>query len=533
MNLITDPWIPVIRRDGSEQWIRPAQITDDFDNNPIERISAARPDFTGSLYQFLIGLIQTAMTPRNNDEWIKWVESPPSVDNLDQKFSKEKDAFNLDGKRPRFMQDFDLVEDSDNNISSLFIDAPGGNTIRLNRDHFVKRGSIERVCPSCAATALYTLQTNAPSGGVGHRVSLRGGGPLTVLYTPKGSKDDPIALWLSIWYNIVTEKTLNGQIGASGKKSKTNIFPWMAPTITSEAKTGRAVTGADMHPLQVFWGMPRRIVLSEPVSEQDECHICGRFQDSFYIHYTTKNYGVEYAGGIRHPLSPYYVSDNQGTLLPQHPQPGGFSYRYWPFFALGGNNNGEPPSTLAEMNQRLANQTEKNILAFGYNMDNMKARCWYETIMPVFLLEPEQEDFVQSRVDGMIKASEQIVKNSRGAIKSAWYKRPDDKKGDVTFLDQTFWSGTEPEFFNVVQKLIKIKKWKENISEINPIMETWHRYLNLFSLDLFEQYVERYPIEWAEPKRIVKAREDLLKSNQDKKIKEALGLPIINNKRAG
>lgn len=533
MNLINDPWIPIIRQDGSEDWIRPAQITEDYAKNPIVRVNAARPDFSGALYQFLIGLVQTVMTPKDHDEWINLAELPPSVTELDEKFGKEKNVFNLGGKKPRFMQDFDLEGTPDNGISGLFIEAPGGNTIRLNKDHFIKRGFIEKVCPSCTATALYTLQTNAPSGGVGHRVSLRGGGPLTVLYTPQGSKEDPINLWLTVWYNVITERTLQKKIGAIGKKTESNIFPWMGSTITSEAKTGKTVTGEDMHPLQVFWAMPRRIILSDPLQEKGICHVCGRSQEFFYTHYSTKNYGIEYGEGLLHPLSPYYVADQQGTLLPRHPQPGGFSYRYWPSFALGGGNGGEPPLTLGELRDRLGKLSEKSIFAFGYDMDNMKARCWYESTMPLFHVEPEQEDFVQSRVEGLIQASEQIVYNTRQSIKSAWYKRPGDKKGDISFLDHTFWSQTESEFFNTVEKLIKIKNWKESSSEIFSLMENWHIYLNRFSLNLFEQYVESYPIEWAEPKRIVKARESLVLFNHSKKIKETLGLPVQNSKKAG
>ncbi|MDE9520027.1 type I-E CRISPR-associated protein Cse1/CasA, partial [Xenorhabdus bovienii] len=85
-------------------------------------------------------------------------------------------------------------------ISGLLIEAPGANTLKLNTDHFIKRGQCEVVSPEMAAIALFTLQINAPAGGVGHRVGLRGGGPLTILVQPQ-TLDTP--LWHKLWLNIV------------------------------------------------------------------------------------------------------------------------------------------------------------------------------------------------------------------------------------------------------------------------------------------------------------------------------------------
>lgn len=60
MNLITDSWITVINKQGKIQHISPCEIVHlDFID-----IYAARPDFKGALYQFLIGLLQAAYSPR-------------------------------------------------------------------------------------------------------------------------------------------------------------------------------------------------------------------------------------------------------------------------------------------------------------------------------------------------------------------------------------------------------------------------------------------------------------------------------------
>ena len=66
MNLITDPWIPVIRKDGPDKSC-PWQIVEA--ENPVIEINAPRPDFQGALYQFMIGLLQTCFAPEDEDEW--------------------------------------------------------------------------------------------------------------------------------------------------------------------------------------------------------------------------------------------------------------------------------------------------------------------------------------------------------------------------------------------------------------------------------------------------------------------------------
>ncbi|MBA1331821.1 CRISPR-associated protein Cse1, partial [Candidatus Endoriftia persephone str. Guaymas] len=188
MNLIDDPWIPIRRASGREELIAPWQITDSAD--PIIALAAPRPDFNGALLQFLIGMLQTAYPPESEDKWEQWLENPPSPARLKQHFEPFADSFNLMGDSPLFMQAFEPLNGDEKPIANLLIDAPGAQTLKQNADHFIKRGGIEKICPCCAATALFTLQTNAPAGGAGHRTSLRGGGPLSTLIAldPAGSQ---------------------------------------------------------------------------------------------------------------------------------------------------------------------------------------------------------------------------------------------------------------------------------------------------------------------------------------------------------
>ena len=100
---------------------------------------------------------------------------------LAERFAQVRDAFVLDGAGPRFMQDREELVGGVVPISGLLIDSPGANTIKNNVDLFVKRGRVTTLSRAAAAMSLFALQTFAPSGGAGHRTSLRGGGPLTTL----------------------------------------------------------------------------------------------------------------------------------------------------------------------------------------------------------------------------------------------------------------------------------------------------------------------------------------------------------------
>ena len=198
MNLINDQWIPVIREDGKRDRIAPWQIGEA--HNPVIEIDAPRFDFQGALYQLLIGLIQTTFAPKDTGEWIEFWEDGIEEEALKKAFASVAETFELyQEEGVAFMQDLELTEGEEKSIAALLIEAPGNKTIKDNCDHFIKRNTVSKMCASCTASALFTLQLNAPSGGVGHRVGLRGGGPLTTLIRSENNNDP---LWKKLWLNI-------------------------------------------------------------------------------------------------------------------------------------------------------------------------------------------------------------------------------------------------------------------------------------------------------------------------------------------
>ena len=104
------------------------------------------------------------------------------------------------------MQDFEALTGDKVQVASLLPEIPGAQTTKFNKDHFIKRGVTEYLCPHCSALALFSLQLNAPSGGKGYRTGLRGGGPMTTLIELQeyqGNQQTP--LWRKMWLNVMPQ----------------------------------------------------------------------------------------------------------------------------------------------------------------------------------------------------------------------------------------------------------------------------------------------------------------------------------------
>ncbi|MDR3568590.1 MAG: type I-E CRISPR-associated protein Cse1/CasA [Syntrophobacteraceae bacterium] len=526
-NLIDEKWIPVKRHDGTEEMIAPWEVTDRFVENPVVLLNASRPDFNGALIQFLIGLVQTAAPPANGVDWKIKLKKPLEPEELQIKCAAVRNAFELAGDGPRFMQDFDRIDTPEKSIARLLIDMPGEHTCEQNKDHFVKRDSVVCMCPACCATALFTMQTNAPSGGVGYRTSLRGGGPLSTLVVGDERHN---TLWHTVWLNVLENAGFLASCGNASLAAEACIFPWLAGTRASDSKAGIDTTPEDTHPAMVYWGMPRRIRLTLGTLKAGRCGICDKRSDRLIDMYREKNYGMNFTGAWLHPLSPY-GRNKDGLPLPAHAQEGGLFYRHWLGFVQEDSSDKRTPARVVHEFREIRQQSDWQfrLWAFGYDMDNMKARCWYEAKMPLLQIEASQREHHEHCVAAMIKTAVEIAGNIRTAVKKAWFRRPSEVKGDTSFLTTSFWQNTEPDFYETLQAL------KEDLGSGGDTMAcraAWLDSLCKEALVRFDAYAWEGPIEDADPKRVVIARKDLGRFNRGKKIKDLLELTVEGQPKA-
>jgi CRISPR system Cascade subunit CasA len=510
-NLIEERWIPVRRRDGTQDRIAPHEVTKEYSDNPVVALDAPRPDFNGALIQFLIGLVQTTAAPDDDEDWEDMLIKPPSPEVLQQKFLTVRHAFNLFGDGPRFMQDYDELDNQASSIEGLLIDEPGENALKNNTDFFVKRKSGPFfMCPACCSAAIFSLQTNAPAGGRGYMTSLRGGGPLTTLVLGPSGLD---TLWQNVWLNVL-ETTKFKNLTGNRTASDSGKFPWLA-------KAKSVVSQNEIHPSQYFWATPRRIKLNQEGFSDGKCDICSVQNHNLVSHYTEVPNGTKYLEPMKHPLSAFNGKSSKAVLT----QPGGIVYRHWlGLVAADDVGKNEPARIVHEfVQERQRSEWQFRLWAFGYDFvpGQNKARCWYESRIPLIYAGRDLRLTYEHIVTSLIRAAIEIAKNVRSAVKQALFKRPGDVKGDTGFINDSFWHQTEPDFYATLHK---VKRNLEAGEDPTEICNVWHRVLRGEALRLFDFHAWNGPVEEADPKQVVTARKKLQQFNNSKKIKQILGL---------
>ncbi len=523
MNLLSTPWLPFRTRKGSVAYRPPTAVADP----EIVDLALPRADFQGAAYQFLIGLLQTALPPQNQGDWLDRFVEPPSMEELEAAFAPLADAFELDGDGPRFMQDPDPLDDvKDSTVSGLLIDAPGANGIKNNTDFFVKRGRVEVMCEDCAALALFTMQINAPAGGAGIRVGLRGGGPLTTLALPDSGD---ASLWSRLWLNVVTSRALtrSGQAWQAPRYDDDTLFLWMAPTRVSDKK-GTEVLPEGMHPLHPYWSMPRRFRL---LFEEGPCHcdICGREATHAVRRIRAKKQGANYDGPWLHPLTPYRRDPKKPNEPPlsSKGQPGGLGYQHWSNLVLqDADTSGALPALVVQdyVAEKVRAVDEERrfgeeiaallkharLWAFGYDMDNMKPRGWYSVEMPLVAVPAAQQERLRAWVQRFTDLARQIAWMVRTQIKNAWFDRPSEAKGDMSHIDLAFYDATRGAFFHALHGFQQTLAKADDAPSLPPeVAEQWYRTLKREGMALFEEQSLSGALEAVDLQRATAARRQL------------------------
>lgn len=581
-NLIHEEWIPVRRLDGSINKIRPYEITRFGQNeNPYVSIASPRPDFNGALIQFLIGLVQTCLPPEDRIEWKRRLVNWPTQDELKAAFTKYEEAFNLDGDGPRFMQEYTLKENSKKTkdkelsgegqrhpISYLLIGAPTKSTLDNNiaffqkQELFTSRQS-SHLCLPCAAAALFTMQTFAPSGGGGGEgkfVSIRGGGPFSTLVMEN-------TLWESVYANVLNSSDFNCTKFQENKYK----FPWLEPSSFITKGTPKALSSEEMHPVHVYWNLPRRISLQilDNLPKNNDCALCGLKSDKIVKEYLDATGGISYmrkkSKTIKvlswvsplHPLTSYQYPVGPNTAIQSSFHPTGINYRYW----LGLVKEHKRARSRIVPSSSIRNycmNTEKNatIWGYGYEMDKMKAVSWRDGLMPTQNIEEEKREPFEYYLIHFILAAESICRNLRRAFMYAWYGNPkivetdgkkriewelekkarkknskkkdeiDETKNIIKNIADHFWLQSETSFYREVSLLRKSIQSAEKYEEC---AENWHNSLCEMALKIFDEFVLSSPIESLNPKKITLARKQLANWNYSPNITEKI-LALPNKK---
>jgi CRISPR system Cascade subunit CasA len=497
-SLLRDAWLPVRRADHSPDRIRPADLTAKLSHNPVVALDWPRPDLRIACLEFLIGLLCTAFPPEDGEAWRDAWRKPPDPAELDAAFAPFAAAFVLDGDGPRFLQDQEELPEGTVPIERLLINTPGENTVKKNTDLLVKRDRFAALGRPAAAMALFALQAFAPAGGAGHRVSLRGGGPLTTLVLP-GRRDanEPLSLWHMLWANVL--------LGDKPRPAELPlVFPWLAPTRRSDAGgAGTPLDGKLAHRLQAFWGMPRRIRLEFFAAGPGEvCDLTGRRDDVLVHGFRTRPGGVQYLSAVReHPLTPCYRTKPTDPWLALHPQPGGIGFRHWHGLVTANEAGGTLPAhVVPTFNERRGSveplaRREARLLAAGYDMDNMKARGFVEAEMPLFVLDDGQAR--KSLLDHAARLAQAATQAGRLLANAVRIALADRANTDAAFLDAvrtSFFEATAAPFWQALQAARDRLEGGEEL-DIEAAGKAWLDALRREALALFDEAAPLDPLD--------------------------------------
>lgn len=515
-------------------------LTDRIDEDPVVAIAAPRPDFDAALHEFLVGLLGVAMQV-DDAEWIRLMTSPPSPETLRAKLDALPAAFDLDGDGPRFFQDYpatDLAAEAPGPIDQLLIDAVGDQTIKQNKDLFVKRGRVERMGRPAAAMALITMQTFAPAGGRGNRTSLRGGGPLTTLVDPRVDTDGASLaherpLWQMLWANVETVQEAATRQAGKPRNAIADIFPWMAATRSSAAK-GADVTPANASPWQAYFGLPRRIRLD--FDGPGRCDLTGRDDDVTVMTFRSRPYGVQYTGW-EHPLTPHYEAPTK-EWLPIHGQPGGIGWRDWLGLTFGTADEKRRPAKVVGRFVRRAERLalhEARVRAVGYDMDNAKARGWTNATQPVFVArDDEQRQAIRDVAGRLTESASLIASLLLNAVERGLFQRPDDAPGDLSAVKAELWATTEADFF-VAMRAVAAPDAGGSVAD--TVATQFRPTLARAATAIFDRWCPGDGSDPAEMRRVVTARYNLVRAlggwtPLGEKLFETLRIPLPGGGKA-
>ncbi len=434
MNVIKDPWIPVIRKDGTRENIPPYKITSK-PNNPIIALDFGRPDFNAVGVRLLIGFFNTYLAPTSKKEWKKLFKKAPNQKAILEKLKPK--LFELDGKGPRFLQD-KRPQDLERivNVGNLLFDTPGTATIKAGKDFFQK-AKIHTFCQSCATIALYLNQLSAIMGGQGYRTSITAGanGSLTTIIT--GS-----TLWETIWSNVIIKKTMF----EFGGNPKGVTLPWLSDTVDSKNKA--TVSLDEMNPYYPLWEMPLRIHLIFDKFDES-CTICGNHSKLMVRKIKTRNYGNCYVKP-RHILSPIIKGKETGFRKPLD-----FTSHLDLVTYLLPAKKLTPALVVSHFmeNREYLGITDFGLWTFGYNMAKAKLFGWEENKFDI----PE-ELYKDSAFTLNIREHSYLIGwYTCNYIRKFWGT---DKTEPLIFHE--FLTETE-EYFYEVLKNHNIEKWLEKM----------------------------------------------------------------------
>lgn len=193
MNVLTDPWLPVLdagrfRRIGLQEL-----LCSDGD----VRLALPRDDMELAALTLALALTQTLFMPADVATWRRRLREPLGAAEYAAGIAPYRDWFELDHPTQPFMQTRGVKAADVTPVQKLFIGLPDG----VSHTFFNPEGEIGAVCGGCAAIALFNQASACPSFGGGFKGALRGAAPVMTLVDVPDAR--PGSLRRRLWRNVL------------------------------------------------------------------------------------------------------------------------------------------------------------------------------------------------------------------------------------------------------------------------------------------------------------------------------------------
>jgi CRISPR system Cascade subunit CasA len=172
------------------------------------------------------------------------------------------------------------------------------------------------------------------------------------------------------------------------------------------------------------------------------------------------------------------------------------------------------------------------VRAFGYDMDNMKARGWAEVILPAWpLADDGLAEALTEAARQMTEATEQVAKLLTDAVIAARFSRREDAKGDFSFIKAELWAATQTAFYDRIDHAVTNKiDHAQSIVSDQIHGKAFLDVLRNEAARIFDRHAEAIGLDVADNYRFVMARRNLMLAlrgygKAGEKLFKALGLP--------
>ncbi len=460
MNLLLDPWIPVVHKGSFKQIGLKGLLCSEDD----QQLSCHRDDTELAALQLVISLVQVIFTPRDAAELKRRVEVPLTEAEYKSGIFQFSDMFILNHPKYPFMQTRGVKAQELTPMQKLFIGLPEGN----NHAFFNETGEITATCPSCTAITLFNQASNCPSFGGGFKGTLRGAAPITTLVYGETLRG-------TIWKNIIDRETVERILPDSESRNDKPV--WMLPVQAGETvyahKIGisRGLFWQPAH-VEVMW------------AENGLCDACGMPSSRLASGFMKEKFAFELNGVWPHPHGPRAWKIENGERRERFA-----SFRItaptWTqlneFLILRESEEGGQIPAAVISRFTASNPYESlSLIVGGYRSD--RASVLQRKHETVSLSSGWAESMQQ--VESVINLALDIIHILRSKLYGFGKKLKMDVSGLAIKAEELYYQNSE----TLIHRKLRTMNWKEFANDFNGIYEE----LRSLAIDIFEEITASY-----------------------------------------